>query len=142
MRLNIHHYHHGDADQATRVIDKLDILMAQQEMLMELIDRLVQDVEQQQTIIASMEKFIGNLKHQIAEALSGAKLSEDVAAKLAAIFPTLEGNTDRIAQAIAENTAAAPVADETFTEVPMTPVASLDPGPAVGEDATAGTSKP
>lgn len=140
MRLNIHHYHHGDADQATRVIAKLDILMAQQEMLMDLIDRLVQDVEQQQTIIASMEKFIGNLKHQIAEALSGAKLSEDVAAKLAAIFPTLEGNTDRIAQAIAENTAAA---DQTSTGAPTpVPAPAFDPGPAVGEDTTAGTSKP
>lgn len=113
MRLDI--YHHADQ----RVVDKLDMILATQEILMDNVDRLIEDVAKQSTTIESMKTFISGLKSQVADALAGAKLSAEHEAKLAAIFPSLEANTDAITAAI--TTAPDPV---------PVPVPTPDPAPA------------
>lgn len=116
MHLHIHHH----ADQ--RVVDKLDMILATQEILMDSIDRIVADVTAQSTEIESLKAFIVSLKNQIADALSGTTLPPAVEARLAAIFPPLEANTQAIADAIAA-TPAPPAA------TPADP-APADPAPA------------
>lgn len=120
MHLHIHHH----ADQ--RVVDKLDMILATQEILMDSIDRIVADVAAQSTEIESLKAFIVSLKNQVADALSGTTLPPAVEARLAAIFPPLEANTQAIADAIAATPAppAAAPADPAPAAADPTPVAT------------------
>lgn len=124
MRLDI--YHHADQ----RVVDKLDQLLALGEINMDNIDRLIEDVAKQKTAIESMKTFIAGMKHAVAEALAGAKLSAEHEARLASIFPDLEGNTDAIAAAVTTSPDETPVPVEPVPEPASEPVpdlASQDP---------------
>lgn len=127
MHLHIHHH----ADQ--RVVDKLDLLTAGQEILMDNVDRLIEDVAKQKTAIESMKTFISGLKHAVAEALAGAKLSAEHEARLASVFPDLEANTDAITNAVitSPDDAPAPV-DPAPVETDPAPSGTLttDPAPA------------
>jgi len=123
MHLHIHHH----ADQ--RVIDKLDLLLATGELIMDSIDRLIDDVAKQKTVTDSTLALIQNLKNQVADALSGTKLPPAVEARLAAIFPDLESNTDRLTTAITDNTPAAPAPTSDPTPAPVD-TAPSDPAPA------------
>lgn len=122
MHLHIHHH----ADQ--RVVDKLDMILATQEILMDSIDRIVADVTAQSTEIESLKAFIVSLKNQVADALSGTTLPPAVEARLAAIFPPLEANTQAIADAIAATPAPPVVAPADPAPVPADPVPA-DPAP-------------
>lgn len=123
MRLDI--YHHADQ----RVVDKLDMILATQEILMDNADRIIADVQAQKTVIDGLKAFIAGLKGQIADALAGAKLSAEHEAKLAAIFPDLEANTDAITQAITTQPDGSPAPAPTPDPVPA-------PDPAPTNDAT------
>lgn len=126
MHLHIHHH----ADQ--RVVDKLDMIQAAQEILMDNLDRLIEDVAKQKTAIESMKTFISGLKSAVAEALAGAKLSAEHEARLASIFPDLEANTDAITAAVTTSPdEPAPVAAPAEPEPPV-----ADPAPPVTDPAT------
>jgi len=97
---------------------------------MDSIDRIVADVSAQTTEIDSLKAFIASLKTQIADALAGTTLPPAVEARLAAIFPPLEANTQAIHDAMQENTPAAPPADPAPASPPAdTPPASTDTPP-------------
>lgn len=100
---------------------------------MDSIDRIVADVTAQSTEIESLKAFIVSLKNQVADALGGTTLPPAVEARLAAIFPPLEANTQAIADAIAA-TPASPV----VAPAEPSPVA-VDPAP-VATDPTAPTT--
>lgn len=132
MRLDI--YHHADQ----RVVDKLDLLLATGEIMMDTIDRLIEDVAKQKTVIDSTTALIVNLKHQVAEALASAKLPPEAAAKLALIFPDLEANTASLAAALTDNTPSAPVPQPPADPAPTPPIATGGEGqPAASTDPVA-----
>lgn len=118
--VEIHIHHHADQ----RVVDKLDLLLAGQEITMDIADKIISEVQEQKTLAAGMKTFIGGLKSQIAEALAGAKLSAEHEAKLAAIFPDLEANNDALASAMATTPEGGPV------EPPPVPEPAPEPAPA------------
>lgn len=115
MRLDIHHH----ADQ--RVIDALDFIKATQELIMDSLDRIEAAAARETTIEASIAAMVTDLKNQLADALSGTKLPPEVEARLAAIFPTLEANNDKLTAIITANTPADP---------PAGPAPASPPAPA------------
>lgn len=132
MRLDIHMHHHADPVD-TRVLDKLDLILAYLENLMTSLDRIEAAVAKQTTLEDSALALITDLKHQVADALAGAKLPPDVEARLAAIFPVLEGNNDRVAAAIVANTGVVP--GPTTTPPPV-----ADPAPTTTDAPAAPTT--
>lgn len=107
MRIDIHVHHHAPPVD-TRALDKLDLILACMENLMTSLERIEAAVAKQTTLEDSALALITDLKHQVADALSGTRLPPDVEARLAAIFPTLEANNDRVTAALVANTDAAP----------------------------------
>lgn len=63
-------------------------------------DRLIDDIDKQGNTADRVRAFVSGVKHQVADALSGARLPAENEARLASIFPDLEGSADRIAAAI------------------------------------------
>lgn len=124
MRFHIHVHHHADPVD-TRAIDKLDLISAQLEIIMDSLDRIEAAAARETTLEASVAAMVTDLKGQLADALSGTKLPADVEARLAAIFPTLEANNDRLTSILTANTAAAPAA----------PDPKPDPAPTTATDA-------
>lgn len=110
MRLDIHLHHHADPVD-TRVVDKIDLISAQLEILMDALDRIEAAAARQTTLEASIAAMVTDLKHQVSDALANTKLPADVEARLAAIFPTLEANNDRLTSILTDNTGgpAAPI---------------------------------
>lgn len=105
MRVDIHH-HAPPVD--TRVLDKLDLILAEQELLMNSLERIEAAAAAYDGIEDRIAAMITDLKHQLADALSGTKLPPDVEARLAAIFPHLEENNGKLTEIL---TAAQPAAD-------------------------------
>lgn len=137
MRLDI--YHHADQ----RVVDKLDMIISTQELIMDSLDRIEAAAARETTLEASVAAMVTDLKSQLADALSGTKLPPDVEARLAAIFPTLEANNDKLTSILTANTPAAPPADPKPTPDPA-PIATdpTIPSGTVTPDPTLGSTKP
>jgi uncharacterized coiled-coil protein SlyX len=86
------------------LIDRLDIIIANQEKTMATLDQILADVTQETTDIASISTLIKGLKQQLADALAGTTLSPATQAKVDAIFAGAETNKAAIADALSANT--------------------------------------
>lgn len=110
--MQIHVHHHYVTDPA--VARELARLNANLEKFMSDVDDFVTlltgRLAAQKTQIDGVATLLSSIKHQLADALQGEKLSPAAQAKLAAIMPALEANTTEITDAINANTDAAPPA--------------------------------
>lgn len=71
------------------------------------LDEVLQVVTDTDTIEDSLVAYIGVLKQQLTDALSGAKLPPVVQAKVDAIFDKATANKDKLAAALLANTPSA-----------------------------------
>lgn len=109
MRFDI--YHHPAAEISQKldaILHKLTRMENQMATDAEVIDALTADVAKQATVVDGIATLLSSVKTQLAEALAGEQLSAAARAKLAAIMPLLEANTQKLSDAIVANTDAAP----------------------------------
>lgn len=121
--MQIHVHHHYVTDPA--IARELARLNANLEKFMSDVDDFVTlmtgRIAAQKTQIEGVAALLSSIKHQLADALQGEKLSPAAQAKLAAIMPALETNTAEITDAINANTDAAPPVSEPVPAVPDDP---------------------
>lgn len=113
MRIDI--YHHFD-DAVTEADRKLNQILAivqglerQESIVMATLDQVLVDVKAESTVVDSLSSLTAGIKAQLDVALAGA-LTPEVQAKVDAIFAGIEGNKQKMADAIIANTPAAPPA--------------------------------
>lgn len=125
--MDLHIYHHRVPDP--EFLRVLTLFESKLEKIMSTLDTLLADVQAQKTQTDSIVALLHNIKIQLADALSGEKLSPAAEAKLALIMPQLEANTSALTDAINENTDAAPTPAPEPDPVPTT-ITSPSGGPA------------
>jgi len=129
--MDFHIYHHRVPDpELLRVLTHMSQRL---ETIMSTLDLLLDKVAAQTTQVESITALLHSIKTQLADALAGEKLSPAAEAKLAAIMPQLEANTQKITDAINENTDAAP-APTTVTSPSGGPAEPFEPAPVDPRD--------
>lgn len=121
MRLRIHHFHHIDETQITR-IERL--ITKELRNIMATLDELVAAAEAEDTKIDSLIAMMGKLKEKVSAAVGGA-LSPAQQAKVDAAFASISDNPDRIQAAIDANTEEAQ--PEPADEEPFNPSGNFSP---------------
>jgi hypothetical protein len=99
MEINVHIHNHGDP-QMQRVLQLLEAIYRQERQMAANIDQVLQDVNDETTLIDGIGTFIQGLKDQLAaQGIDQAKLD--------AAFAGAEANKAKLAAALSANTPAA-----------------------------------
>lgn len=88
-------------------VTKQDLIEMEKRMADQL-DDIIADIEEQKTLISGVSTLVTGLKDQLKDALSGVSLPPAVQAKIAKIWTETEANRQALADALVENTPAAP----------------------------------
>ncbi len=78
--------------------------------IMNTLDQVLQDVNDEATVIDSVVTLVASLQKQVADALANTNLPPDVQAKIDQVFAQVEANKAKLATAVVANTPAAPAA--------------------------------
>jgi hypothetical protein len=95
--------YYGVPPWAKVLIDRLDLILANQEKIMHTLDETLATVTSEKTDIGSVKALLDGLRQQLADALSGTTLPAPVQAKVDAIFDAAVANKADIATALAAN---------------------------------------
>lgn len=138
FRIEVHHRYPQVEQKLDAILHKLNRMEKTMATDAEIIDALVADVQKQGTVVDGITALLTSVKTQLAEALKGEQLSSAAQAKLAAIMPLLEANTQKLSDAVVANTDAAP-ADPAPTASAFK-VSSDGPGAGGGTSSTSSSS--
>lgn len=100
-------YSFKDREVITKIFQQLNLLTKKINRMEKTLDEVLQVVTDTDTIEDSLVAYIGVLKQQLTDALSGAKLPPVVQAKVDAIFDKATANKDKLAAALLANTPSA-----------------------------------
>ena len=82
------------------IVERLDLVLANQEKIMITLDQILADVTDEGTQIKSLSTLMAGIKQQLADALAGVTITPAVQAKIDAVFAGVEANKAEVVAAI------------------------------------------